>query len=386
MSFRLQPHSPRHKDRGAALLLALFVVSLVSAIAVNMTGEYLIDIKYQRNYLDEEQAYFYLLSAEAKAMRVLFADAEGDKIRAQNGVPRPYRDNLCESWRAPIRYSIPGGTVQISLKDENSKLNLNRLIRQQGQPVGGNFPYTPEQKIFVRLLQTFDHLEIDAVQAVEIAEAVYDWMDANTEVQGFGGMEDAEYSGEGYAYRTANSSMASVSELRLIPKISSELYKALRRHVTVWPTYGRLGKHSNHSVMNINTVSANILRALPNVQGLEPVDPEAIVPVLQTQQMSWDESQGSNAFNFRRNAGGAATQQEQAGYSESANCGFRHMSNFNAMVAGGADNPFIGLESQQIIVDSQITIGQTRRKMQTLIHRIRYSGEMEVWARAFGSL
>lgn len=385
MLSELQPPQIDSKQRGAALLLALLVVALVTGIATNMTGEYLIDIKYQRNYLDEEQAYFYLLSAEAKAMQVLFADNEGDQIRRQSGIPSPLRDNLCENWLRPMQFAVPGGNVKIILQDENKKFNINRLIRDQSKPVGSsNFPYTSEQQIFVRLLQTFGHLEIELEEALEIAEAIYDWMDRDSETEGFGGMEDDDYSSDGFSYRTPNTGIASISELRLIPKVSSRLYRALRPHITVWPAYGRFGESSNYSAINVNTASINILRALSKTQGLVPLDAESMLEVRKEQSEQWITNSAGNIRNT--NLSVVSSTREKAGYTASADCGFTSMSHFNAMVPGGADNPFINLHSNQILVETHVSLGDIKRKMQTVVHRIKSTGEMQVWARAFGSL
>lgn len=342
-----------------------------------MTGAYLIDIKYQRNYLDEEQAYFYLLVAEDLARRAMFEDNVADQLRREQGVSGPLRDNLCEQWRQPIYFPVDGGSITVRLEDLNSKFNLNTLVRHQYQPKGGStFPFTPEQQIFVRLLQTFDQLEIDTQAAQEIAEAVYDWMDANSEAQGFGGMEDADYSAEGLNYRTPNSGMASVSELKLIPRISSSLYRVLRDYVTVWPPLARLGRPDNSSSLNVNTISSNLMRALPKNLGLAPVEHELVRDARNEQRRGWPAQNISETLLAKTRGGRSA----------SANCGFRSMSHFNAMMPGGADNPYINLVSHQVMASSQIVIGDITRKMETVLHRVKRNADTVVWGRAFGSL
>lgn len=375
----IDTHRPPSTQRGAALILALLIVSLVAGITTSMAGEYLIDIKYQRNYLDEEQAYFYLLSAEGFAQLALLEDNVNDKEEVEEGLPWPMRDNLCDSWRDVMYIPVDGGQITVHMDDQNSKFNLNTLVRNENRPRSGSgFPYTSEQQVFVRLLQTIGSVNLNLPEAVEIAEAVYDWMDQNNQVEGFGGMEDLEYTAQGYNYRTANASMVSVSELRLIPRISPQLYRELRKHVTVWPSSGRLGRRKNYSVINVNTASPNILRALPKTYGLTPVDWTFIQEVQAAQRTNQ-----VSPLDSDNDTQGIDPQDKPVA---SADCGFNNMSHFNALMPGGADNPYMDLHSHQIMVSSTITLGNITRKMQTVIHRVKRTGHSVVWARAFGTL
>ena len=364
------------RQRGAALILALLIVSLVAGLATSMAGEHLLNIKYQRNYLDEEQAYFYLLSAETLAQRTLFFDMVGDQnhldLRGTRGIDRP--DNFCEEWTRSKRFDIDGGYVRYSMEDLNGKFNINLIGRVQ-KAVNQNFPFTIHQSRFVRLLQTFDELEIDEEKAIEIAEAVYDWVDQNSVAEGFGGMEDSEYAVRDLNYRTSNSGMYSISELRLIPAISPALYRRLRKHVSVWPELGRVGQLFSYAVVNLNTATPNYLRSILHHRGLQPVPYEKIIPVLAQQR-------SSVIFTETH-------QQQLSGNSKkyyTARCGYESVGTFAAQFPEGVQRNLLVGNSNQFLIRTEVRIGGITRRMESVIHRLKLLGELQIWARSFGPL
>ncbi len=100
-------HRALRRQRGAALIVAMLVFALATALVVAMKSEF--ERFYQRsaNILLEEQAQAYLRGAEELAGLVLLADYDQDKTR---GVPR---DDLSEAWHpdpttGPPTYPLDG--------------------------------------------------------------------------------------------------------------------------------------------------------------------------------------------------------------------------------------------------------------------------------------
>lgn len=367
------------KSAGAALVLALLIVSLVGGLSTEMTGEHLLNIKYQKNYLDEEQSYFYLLAAENFARRVLLEDQFADDRRYKLSFEsdQKWADNLCEPWLRAVSYPIDGGSIRIEMTDLNRRFNLNRLLINDLNRAD-SFPRTRDQMRFVRLLQTFEDLQIDTERAIEIAEAVYDWMDPNQEREGFGGMEEGDYAAAGFNYRPSNLGLNSLSELRLIPAVSPQLYRRLREHVTVWPSYGRMiagnrGRDNNRGAVNINTATPNVLRAMGNIYGLLPMPPEEIRDQRTIQYTSY----------VPRSAGVTAV--TRGGEFISPSCGYRNKSQF-LRSPFSVEQHLVTLQSNQILVRSTVTLGNVSRRVESVLHRIKGKAEVQVWARAFGGL
>jgi general secretion pathway protein K len=97
--------------------------------------------------------------------------------------------------------------------------------------------------------------EIDSAAALALANAVFDWVDADDDQRYPGGAETVDYArsadftaGAPQAYRPANQPFASISELRLVKGFSSELVAALTPHVSVW----------GNGNLNLNTMDAHL--------------------------------------------------------------------------------------------------------------------------------
>ncbi len=264
-------HSSSRAQGGAALIVALLVFALCTALVVAMELEF--NRFYQRgaNILLAEQANAYLRGAEELATFAVLADYDADQNREQP------RDDLLEIWaQVPAPYALDeGGWMMGCLRDLQGRFNLNslavRVVPAEGAP-----RFTPAQAQFVRLLQALEELQLSEQDAILITEGVTDWLDTDIE-PAFDGAEDNYYFGLTPAYRSANRPMASVSELRAVANMTPEIYRALESRVSVWP--------QQPAPLNIHTASATVLRSINADDDLSPLtaaDGQALVAQRQT--------------------------------------------------------------------------------------------------------
>lgn len=264
-----------HAQSGAALIVALLVFALCTALVVAMESEF--SRYYQRaaNILLAEQANAYLRGAEELATLALLADYDTQDR------DKP-RDDLLETWaQTPPPYTLDeGGWMAGCLRDLQGRFNLNALaerVRQQDDESGASSEqprFTPAQAQFIRLLQALGEPAVSEQEARAITEAVSDWLDADSEAA-FDGAEDDFYFGRSPGYRAANRAMASVSELRAVAGVTPELYRALEPWVTVWP--------QQPAPLNIHTAPATVLRSINVDDDLSPLS-AADGEALQAQQ------------------------------------------------------------------------------------------------------
>jgi general secretion pathway protein K len=255
------PRSSQYQA-GAALIVALLVFALCTALVVAMELEF--NRFYQRgaNLLLAEQATAYLRGAEQLATLALLADHDADKSRE-----RP-RDDLLELWaQTPAPYTLDdGGWMVGCLRDLQGRFNLNSLATRvavvEGSPPVGAARFTAAQAQFIRLLQALDEPQLSEQDAIIITEGVTDWLDADIE-PALDGAEDDYYVGRTPAYRSANRPMASVSELRAVANITPEIYRALEPWVSVWP--------QQPAPLNIHTAPATVLRSINADDDLSPL-------------------------------------------------------------------------------------------------------------------
>ncbi|MFT5709874.1 MAG: general secretion pathway protein K [Halioglobus sp.] len=256
------PRISRRGERGAALVVALLVFALCTALIVAMKSEFMLYYQRGANVFISEQVYAYLRGAEELAKLALLQDYDADQLREQP------RDELTEDWALDPDRAVPydldeGGWLRGGLEDLQGRFNLNALVDTATSAEGETkIRYTSAQKQFIRLLQALEGLELGEQEAIAVTESIGDWLDADSRPRP-NGAEDSYYVGLTPAYRAANQLITSVSELRAIAGVTPQLYDALRPWVAALPEQA--------SVLNILTAPPMLLRTINDDASLQPL-------------------------------------------------------------------------------------------------------------------
>ena len=223
--------TPRARQRGVAVLIAMLAVTVGTIIAVNLMWQGTLDLRRAESALATDQGMLYMQGAEAWAADIL----------RQDEVDSPQSDNLGELWATELPpLPVDGGTIQGKLEDLQGRFNLNSLINDRGQPDALAL------KQFERLLSL---LEIDP----NLAGGVLDWLDPDTDVRFPNGGEDSTYASAMPPYRTANMAITSPSELMAVTGFDRKIYAALAPYVTALPAGTKL---------NVNTAAPVVIASL----------------------------------------------------------------------------------------------------------------------------
>lgn len=233
------------RQRGVALVVVLLLLAIAVLVAAQVAESLEQGRTRTENVLLQEQAWAYLLSAEALGLRALQADLEQDR-----------RDNLaidaCDEaeWAlalGPLPWD--NGVFTVSLQDLQGRYNLNNIAPvRDGQR-------TLDRLQLERLKRLLRNTLPEADAADALAEEAADWTDSNTLVDGLGGAEDTEYS----LWRTSNQMFAHVSELRALRSATAALWREtderprFDRYITALPEGTRV---------NVNTAPPEVLQAL----------------------------------------------------------------------------------------------------------------------------
>lgn len=247
---------------GIGILAALMLVVFVAAIAIKQSWRSDIDLSQAGHRWAGMQANAYIQGAETFA---LIALEENKKVNSFVA--------LTQDWAQPIEFPTDHGFMQINVTDAQSKLNINMLGQPYQQNANGLLltgpeKYSPEQRQFIRLLQTVELEEntfLSLAEAEEIMDALVDWLDADSNVTGFSGAEQDYYSQLEPAYTMTNGPMLSVSELSRVKGVSRPLYNALLPHLAALDTQAS-------SWINMNTANFNIVRTVNTDDSLAPLD------------------------------------------------------------------------------------------------------------------
>lgn len=212
------------RQRGLAIITAVLIVAIVSAIAAYLSLGQQVWIRLAQNLRDRAQTEEAVAGITHAAAQLLRKDASSAT------------DTLQEEWARELPpFPVEQGVVKVRIADAQARFNLNNLIAN-GVPNGA------EIGVLQRLLRA-----LALNQA--LASSLVNWMDLKTT----GGAEDAEYLKLQPPYRAANQPLQSVDELRLVRGFTPEVVEKLREHVTALP---------GNTPVNINTCGALVLSVL----------------------------------------------------------------------------------------------------------------------------
>jgi general secretion pathway protein K len=110
------------RQRGTALITAILVVALATAIAASLTWDLFLDQRRAFGRVAVDQGLMYSLGAEAWAAKILRDDAQDNQV-----------DHPGEPWATQLTpLPIEGGQIQGRIEDLNGRFNLNNLIDAAG--------------------------------------------------------------------------------------------------------------------------------------------------------------------------------------------------------------------------------------------------------------
>jgi general secretion pathway protein K len=238
------------QQTGIALISAVLVVAMTSIVAVAMTHRLQLSTHRTANVLTADQRYLYTLGSEAWARGQLFRDLAADE---------PY-DALNEDWAKELPLTVlEEGQVFAKTIDLQSRFNLNNLYREDVTESDAQNETALQLEMFQRLLSL---LELDQ----SIAQATADWLDRDIQPLFPDGAEDIEYLGLTPPYRTGNTMMGDISEIRLVKGVTREAYEKMKPHIVALP---------EKTSLNINTASDILLRVM--FQALDESSVESII-------------------------------------------------------------------------------------------------------------
>lgn len=233
-------------EKGAvALLLVLWVMVILVAIAGEFSYSMRTEVNITRNFKEEEESYQLALAGIERAkIEILSAKEasyvylnEEDVLVFEGGEEEPVREGELET-----------GTFSYTITDEDGKLNINTSSQQQ----------------IKNLVQNLG-LEIDEVDTV--VDSIIDWRDTN-DLHMLNGAEEDYYQSLKIPYSCKDALFDIIEELLVVRGITPEIfygsdkmgkeekYKGLLNYLTTWGT----------KRININTAPQEVLEAAVDIK------------------------------------------------------------------------------------------------------------------------
>ena len=224
------------RQQGVALLAAILVVALATVLVAAMLDRSETVQARTRNALRAEQGWQLMLGLEGWAAAALKRDREQDHI-----------DNNDDLWAQDLPpIELPGVRILGHMRELNGCFNLNNLYIDGAE----NAEWMAR---FRRLLAA---LKLDE----DIAEQALDWIDADG-TPGGRGAEDMRLMQQQPPYRAANRPFAHVSELRLLPSVTADVYRILAPQVCALPPVAAASP-MRWSMINLNTATPELWMSL----------------------------------------------------------------------------------------------------------------------------
>ena len=221
-----------NSQRGVALLTILLLVVSITVVASAMLASQKVAIRHSGLLFDQNQLLQDIDAGQQLAVTMIRADSKLNDTDSEQDI-----------WAQPIPpYTLANHSVSIELRDEAGRFNINNLYQ------GGTVD-TAALEVFQRLLTQLN-LEPD------IAIAVLDWQDTDSEVYLDGGNESAVYTQQlnrSVDGALPNQPFVSIDQLQEVRGVSAEVLATLRPYLTAVPYY---------LPININTASPALLAAL----------------------------------------------------------------------------------------------------------------------------
>lgn len=193
------------RERGAALVLVLWLVALLAATIGTFALSARVEYMQGRGTAD---------IGEGQEIARAGIDYALSRMR-----PTPTQP----AWRADgrrYRWQFGGRTVELRIVDESGKVDLNQA----------------ERPLLEALLRA---LEVEPARAARLAGTIVDWRDVDDLRQPGGGAETSDYAAAGYPYGAKNARFDSIGELQRLLGMDAALYERLAPVVTVFGS-GRL--------------------------------------------------------------------------------------------------------------------------------------------------
>jgi general secretion pathway protein K len=213
------------RERGIALILVIWVVTLLLAIAGSFLYAMRTDARAARNAAVIARGDALAQAAVSRAIIELFKPQGSPEVWGRDGQAR--------------RWAFEGAEVTVRLSNESAKIDVN----------------TANNELLKGL---FRYAGLSEEDAAKLLDAVLDWRDPDS-LKRLNGAEEPDYAQAGLKGRPANYPFQSTEELQLVLGMRAETYQRIAPMITVY---------SRQSGVNPHLATRPVLLAIPGVTQL----------------------------------------------------------------------------------------------------------------------
>jgi general secretion pathway protein K len=251
----------KHKSNqsGIALMIVLWVLVLLMALATEFAFSMKMEVNTTRNYKEDAESYYLAKAGLNLALAELLKNASFHSIHDEYGwitdagnlakTPSAVEEKVLAEGegvfdivnRTDIK--LGNGTITYNIKDENGKIPINS-----------------SSKIILNKLLAYSGVQEKLDQDI-ISDSIMDWIDSNKNHR-INGAEDDYYRTQHPPYLAKNGRIETLSELLKVRGVTEEIlygsqeeggeYKGIAQFLTIY----------NFASVNPNTTSAEVLNII----------------------------------------------------------------------------------------------------------------------------
>jgi general secretion pathway protein K len=244
---------------GIALMIVLWVLVLLMALATEFAFSMKMEVNTTRNYKEDAESYYLAKAGLNLALAELLKDASFHSIHDEHGWISGNRAKTpsTDAGKAPTEgeevqefdivnrtdIELGNGTITYTIKDENGKISINST-----------------NKIILNKLLAYSGVKEKLDQDI-ISDSILDWIDSNKNHR-INGAEDDYYRTQHPPYLAKNGKFETLSELLKVRGVTEEIfygsqeedgeYKGIAQFLTVY----------KFASINPNTASEEMLNII----------------------------------------------------------------------------------------------------------------------------
>ncbi len=341
-------------QKGSILITVILVAALISLLAVQIYSRLALDSRRTLNILDTDRAYYYALGAEELAVQILKTS-----LKPKKGETSKNSVNLGQEWaKKGMVFPIEGGQLAGEIRDMSACFNVNSLLSRKpanaaeaSAPSAGTnreLPISPDQPLRgQKLLEVLfaQILPTEAITPKAMAARIRDWLDSDSQPFGADGAEDDAYLQLKRPYRTGNTLMGSIEELRTLLDFTPQMVETMTPYLCALPD-------SEMKTLNLNTIAKNQPELLMMLY--QDLSLDKAKEILQSRPTS-----GYDRATFKEKLGSGIKLRKEA----------RGLPDFN---------------SDRFLINAEAIVGRGHARLQSLVQR-GSKGNFSVIARRFAS-
>lgn len=242
---------PRSRNKGGALISALFITAIAAIIATGMIVQQRLLIHEAELIIRSDQLYSQLEGMQYQAVAPITQYVS--HLSAQNASAEfiPLKTIL---HKVVVGDIVMTGTID----SEQGKFNINNLI------------YTANQSQFVPLLRAVTP-GLSLQQGFAIAKNITTWMSGN--------QDDPYYLKQDPAYTASETEMATISELLLVRGVTPTIYAAIKPYITAIPLKKQISIQTTQTAPTVPPASSQTVSQPTGSAPLQPAATETPIDI-----------------------------------------------------------------------------------------------------------